>query len=150
MDTLGRHVIAELDGCDVTVLGNPESIRRHLLEAARKAGAKVLADTVFDFKDGGVSGFVLLAESHISIHTWPEHRYAAVDIYTCGDHTVPEKGCTHLADALGASRTRVTSLERGLPDAGGGHDHQILTLDPGRPPWVSPATPLFIPFPRSA
>src|SRR5437763_9492825 len=103
MDTQGRHVIAELDGCEPGRLADPKRIRRWLLEAAVAAGATVLADEVFDFQNGGTSGFVLLAESHISIHTWPEHGYAAVDIYTCGAHTVPGAACTYLAERLGAS-----------------------------------------------
>jgi S-adenosylmethionine decarboxylase len=123
MDTLGRHVIAELDGCDEGVVSDPQQVRAHLLESARRAGATVIADQTFEFKNGGVSGFVLLAESHISIHTWPEHRYAAIDIYTCGDHTMPDKGAIHLADALGATQVRMTSMARGVPSACGGHDH---------------------------
>jgi S-adenosylmethionine decarboxylase len=132
MDTLGRHVIAELDGCDERILRDSDAIRRHLLEAARRAGATVLTEKTFDFKDGGVSGFVLLAESHISIHTWPEHHYAAIDIYTCGEHTMPDKGCIHLADALGATQLRMTSLARGVPGSSGGHEHHLTPLGRGR------------------
>ena len=84
----------------LVLLGRPDGA------ADRRANATALADETFDFQEGGVSGFVLLAESHISIHTWPEHRYAAVDIYTCGEHTVPEKACAALADrhAVGECR----------------------------------------------
>jgi S-adenosylmethionine decarboxylase len=146
MDTRGRHVIAELDGCDAGVLSDSAAIRRHLLDAAERAGATVLAEEIFDFKNGGVSGFVLLAESHISIHTWPEHRYAAVDIYTCGDSAVPEKGYAHLAGALGASRARVTALCRGVPGFGGGHEHHLASLRPERPAWP----PALLPYPQSA
>ena len=94
----------------------------------------MLADETFDFQEGGVSGFVLLAESHISIHTWPEHHYAAIDIYTCGRHTMPEKACSFLADRLGASQVQMTTpgSRRERPEraaraphgnrlAGGGH-----------------------------
>jgi S-adenosylmethionine decarboxylase len=132
MDTLGRHVIAELDGCDEAVLRDPGTIRGHLVDAARKAGATVLARETFEFEGGGVSGFVLLAESHISIHTWPEHHYAAIDIYTCGDHTMPDKGAIHLADALGATQVRMTSLSRGVPGSCGGHEHHLTPLGRGR------------------
>jgi S-adenosylmethionine decarboxylase len=132
MDTLGRHVIAELDGCDGDVISDTESIRRHLLDAARRAGATVLAEETFEFKNGGVSGFVLLAESHISIHTWPEHGYAAIDIYTCGAHTMPDKGAIHLADVLGATHVRMTSLSRGVPGPGGGHEHAFTYQGKGK------------------
>lgn len=132
MDTLGRHVIAELDGCDEAVLSDTASIRSHLVEAARRAGATVLAEETFEFKNGGVSGFVLLAESHISIHTWPEHHYAAIDIYTCGSHTMPDKGAIHLADMLGATQVRMTSLSRGVPGDCGGHEHHLTPLGRGK------------------
>jgi S-adenosylmethionine decarboxylase len=128
METLGRHVIAELDGCDAAILSDSGQIRHHLVEAARRAGATVLAEETFDFKNGGVSGFVLLAESHISIHTWPEHNYAAVDIYTCGEHTMPDRGAVHLADMLGATQVRMTSLSRGVPGTYGGHEHHLSPL----------------------
>jgi S-adenosylmethionine decarboxylase len=144
MDTLGRHVIAELDGCDAAVLSDPESVRSHLVEAARRAGARVLAEETFRFQNGGVSGFVLLAESHISIHTWPEHHYAAIDIYTCGDHTMPDKGAIHLADVLGATQVRMTSLSRGVPGSCGGHEHHLTPLGRGRP------APQTIRLPQSA
>ena len=124
MDTLGCHVIAELDGCDPTLLCDPELIRRALVEAARAAGATLLAEHTFKFKDAGVSGFALLAESHISIHTWPEHAYAAVDIYTCGEHTRPELARDALAEWLGSTHQRTSILTRGAPTPDGGHDHR--------------------------
>jgi S-adenosylmethionine decarboxylase len=124
MDTLGRHIIAELDGCDPATLGDAEGIRGMILEAARVAGATRLADQVFDFKDGGVSGFVLLAESHLSIHTWPEHAYAAVDIYTCGRHTRPDLACDLLAERLAARRMRTSTIDRGCLGPDGGHEHR--------------------------
>ena len=124
METLGRHVIAELDGCDAALLSDVEQIRRLMVQAAHQAGATPLADEMFEFQNGGVSGFVLLAESHISIHTWPEHGYAAMDIYTCGRHTMPDMACASLAEGLGASTLRTTVLDRGLPARDGGHEHR--------------------------
>jgi S-adenosylmethionine decarboxylase len=126
MDTRGRHVIAELDGCDPARLTDPAAIRSSLLEAARAAGATALADETFHFRNGGVSGFVLLAESHISIHTWPEHGYAAIDVYTCGLRAMPEVACRYLADCLGAERIRMSVLDRGLPTIDGGHEHHLI------------------------
>jgi S-adenosylmethionine decarboxylase len=124
METRGRHVIAELDGCDAKMLSDPGCIRRLLLEAAQEANATVLADQIFEFHNGGVSGFVLLAESHISIHTWPEHGYAALDIYTCGLHTLPDAACSYLADHLGATSVQTSALDRGLPAPQGCHEHR--------------------------
>ena len=64
-----------------------------------------------------MTGLALLAESHISIHTWPESGYAAVDVFTCGDHTMPEKACQTLAEELGAGNHRLSSFRRLTPDA---------------------------------
>jgi S-adenosylmethionine decarboxylase len=131
MVTLGRHVIAELDGCDSALLSDSKAIRRLLVEAVRKAGATALADETFDFQEGGVSGFVLLAESHISIHTWPEHGYAAIDIYTCGRHTMPDRACVYVADRLKAARIRTTTIDRGVPAKDGGHEQRLNTPGTG-------------------
>jgi S-adenosylmethionine decarboxylase len=125
METLGHHVIAELDGCDPMLLNDPSRIRRIMREAADEAGAHALSDEIFEFPGGGVSGIVLLAESHISIHTWPEHRYAAVDIYTCGSRALPDVACDQLARGLRATRVRSTHFDRGLPTPEGGHDHRL-------------------------
>ena len=133
METLGRHVIAELDGCDRVLLSDPEMIRILLVDAAKAAGATPLAEEIFEFQNGGVSGFVLLAESHISIHTWPEHGYAAVDIYTCGSHTMPDLACTYLAEHLGVSCLRTSAFDRGLPSRFGGHEHHPAVQNNGRP-----------------
>ena len=69
------------------------------------------------FEPQGVTGLALLAESHISIHTWPESGYAAVDVFTCGDHTMPERACEVLAVELGASDHKLTSFRRETPAA---------------------------------
>jgi S-adenosylmethionine decarboxylase len=130
MDTRGRHVIAELDGCDPDLLAQVERVRDLMIEAARAAGATPLADSMHEFAGGGVSGFVLLAESHISIHTWPEHGYAAVDIYTCGAHTMPDLACGYLAQHLGCEVLRTTALDRGVPGPGGRHEQVPSTFLP--------------------
>jgi S-adenosylmethionine decarboxylase len=131
MDTLGRHVIAELDGCSADVLSNTATVQRFLREAVRVAGARAIAEEIFNFKEGGVSGFILLAESHLSIHTWPEHGYAAVDIYTCGRHTIPERACDYLAERLGATEVRTIRIDRGLPGKNGGHEQHLASMGMG-------------------
>lgn len=135
METRGRHVIAELDGCEAKLLTSMSRLRRILIGAAQAAHATVLTDEFFEFPGGGVSGFVLLAESHISIHTWPEQKYAAIDIYTCGLHTMPDLACAYLVDRLGASATVTSTLDRGLADPSGRHLHCFSTESPrGRTP----------------
>jgi S-adenosylmethionine decarboxylase len=125
METRGRHVIAELDGCDSGLLGDPARLRRILLDAATEAGATILANNMYKFPSGGVSGFVFLAESHISIHTWPEHGYAAIDIFTCGSHAMPDVACEVIAQRLGASATQISVIDRGLLGSTGAHEHRV-------------------------
>jgi S-adenosylmethionine decarboxylase len=115
VQTLGRQVIAEFYSCDVVILEDPDRLRRHLLEAAVCIGATVMAEAFHQFQNGGVSGTVVIAESHLSIHTWPESRYAAVDLFTCGGLD-PRPGFALLGRALGAETGRMQEVVRGLPD----------------------------------
>jgi S-adenosylmethionine decarboxylase len=71
-----------------------------------------------------VTGLALLAESHISIHTWPESGYAAVDVFTCGDHTMPERACQVLWEELGAGHHKLTSFRRETPACIEGSDRE--------------------------
>jgi len=83
------------------------------------------------FQPHGVSGVVVIAESHLSIHTWPETGYAAMDFYTCGDHTDPWKACEYAARMLGASSMRTTEVKRGI-EAGKGQFTHVVTADAER------------------
>ncbi len=85
MDTMGRHVIAELWGCDVEKLNNMSFIEQVFVNAALKAGAEVREVAFHKFAPHGVSGVVIISESHLTIHSFPEHGYASIDVYTCGD-----------------------------------------------------------------
>lgn len=115
MKTLARHLIAELYGCPFERLDDLEGIRTAMLEAAEVVGATVLKDAFHPFDPDGVSGVVVIAESHLSIHTWPHRGYAAVDIFTCGGLD-PRPGCNHLARRLGAEEMRLQEIIRGLPE----------------------------------
>jgi len=142
-DTLGRHLIAEFDGCDAGQLRTQARLRDAMIEAARRAGARVINDQFHHFgPDGGVSGVVLLAESHLSIHTWPEAGYAAVDIYTCGRHVRPDLACTFLGKALQARHVTLTELKRGEAPSPDMHVHEVvatqrrvLQTEPGPAAW---------------
>lgn len=114
MNILGRHLLIELYDCDRVALGDPDGVERSLLDAADRARATVLGHHFHRFEPQGVSGVVVIAESHISIHTWPEHGYAAVDIFTCGPHMRPEAGVRALAAAFGSRTVQVTEIARGL------------------------------------
>lgn len=84
-----------------------------MIEAAKAAGATVVGSVFHPFTPQGLSGVVVVEESHLSIHTWPERGYAAVDFYTCGE-CEPERAHAHLVSVLKPRRSEVASLERGL------------------------------------
>ena len=116
-DTVGKHCILELYGCDSARLDDEAFLRDTITAAAKRAGATLLNLITHRFEPQGVTGLALLAESHISIHTWPESGYAAVDVFTCGDHTMPERACQVLARELAAASQKLTSFRRETPAA---------------------------------
>jgi len=116
-DTVGKHCILELYACDSARLDDEAFLRDTITAAAKRAGATLLNLITHRFEPQGVTGLALLAESHISIHTWPESGYAAVDVFTCGDHTMPEQACAVLAAELGAGSQKLTSFRRETPAA---------------------------------
>ena len=122
---LGLHVIAELSNCREDLLGDLDLVRAVLTRAAEVAGAEVLQVVAHRFSPQGISGIAVIAESHLSIHTWPELGYAAVDVYTCGPHTDPERACRYLAEALGCQGFALTALDRGLPGPSGSFGHAV-------------------------
>lgn len=112
----GKHCVQELYRADSSKLNDEAFIRVTLSKAALEANATLLDIKTHSFSPMGVTGFALLAESHISIHTWPEHNYAAVDVFTCGDITDPETACKFLAEAFEAKSQHIITLDRYLPD----------------------------------
>ncbi len=81
---LGRHLIVEVFDADPSLLNDAQALEQLLLDAARAAHATVIQSVFHQFSPYGVSGVVVIAESHLAIHTWPEYGYAAIDIFTCG------------------------------------------------------------------
>ena len=114
-DTVGKHCILELYECDGTKLDDEDFVRSAISNAALRAGATLLNLISHHFQPHGVTGLALLAESHISIHTWPESGYAAVDVFTCGDHTMPESACRVLVEEFGARHHKLSSFRRETP-----------------------------------
>jgi len=113
LKALGRHLLAEYHGCDPEILNSLEKIKWHMLEAASRCGATVLESSFHYFSPQGVSGVVVIAESHIAIHTWPEYRYAAVDIFTCGTKVDPWVAFHHLKLSLDSRECSVREIIRG-------------------------------------
>jgi S-adenosylmethionine decarboxylase len=114
MDALSRHLILELFDCDPDKINNLEHVKGSLVEAARRVQATIVATVFHEFNPFGISGFVVIAKSHLSIHTWPEYRYAAVDIFSCGDMFQPEVVAKYLVEQFGADRTSIVEMQRGI------------------------------------
>jgi len=117
LDALGKHLLLELKGCDKEVLDDLDSLKGFLLAAAKEAGALVLGESFHRFSPQGVSGVVIIAESHLFIHTWPEYGYAAADIFTCGKTVQPEKAAQILIEKIGAKSHSMIEMQRGILDS---------------------------------
>jgi S-adenosylmethionine decarboxylase len=128
LKALGTHIVCELSGCDAAALTNVDAVREMMIGAANASRATIMEVAFHRFEPQGVSGVVVLAESHISIHTWPETGYAAMDFYTCGDHTDPWLACEYAAKALSAKTMLTTEVKRGIAQAGGAFTH-VVTRD---------------------
>ena len=114
MNALGRHLLIELEECNREVLNDCNFLREVMISAAVNCGAVVLGDSFHRFSPQGVSGVVVIAESHLSIHTWPEFAYAAVDIFTCGTTVKPEKASETLVVKLEAKNHYSREIQRGI------------------------------------
>ena len=114
-ENIGRHCILELYECDHAKLNDEAFIRTTITSSAKISGATLINLVTHSFKPQGVTGLALLAESHISIHTWPEIGYAAIDIFTCGDHTMPEKACKLLFKDFSAKHFSFQNVVREIP-----------------------------------
>jgi spermidine synthase len=111
--SLGRHILVEFHGCAAEILDDVGRLEAAMLAAARLAGATVIQSIFHHFSPFGASGVVVIQESHLAIHTWPEYRYAAVDLFTCGDTTDPWVAVHHLHQALGAASHSSIEMRRG-------------------------------------
>lgn len=114
VDTKGIHLILDIWDAAPTSLSDLEYVKSTLLDATRKAGATIIGYKFHKFQPEGVSGIILIAESHISIHTWPNKGYASVDIYTCGNKCFPDEAKTRILEAFRAKKTDLARIERGL------------------------------------
>jgi S-adenosylmethionine decarboxylase len=114
MQALGRQILVEFYECNRDVLDNEDLIREILLEGVRRSRATIISDTFHTFSPHGVSGVVVIAESHVTIHTWPEHGYAAIDIFTCGESIDPWSIQKYLERHFSAGNVSSMELKRGL------------------------------------
>jgi S-adenosylmethionine decarboxylase len=114
VEVLGHHVLLDLYGCDIRTLNDVDYVRETLIEASQRIHTTIVSDTFHRFSPHGVSGVVVIAESHLSIHTWPEKAYAAFDAYTCGDPTELDKLPRFLTEKFRATRIDFKNYSRGL------------------------------------
>jgi len=110
---LGRHILAEFFECDTHILNDRDLIEIYMKQAAIECKATIV-DSVFQtFNPHGVSGVVVIAESHLAIHTWPEYGYAAIDVFTCGETVDPWVATRALQNLLKAKQTTTVEMKRG-------------------------------------
>jgi len=110
---IGKHVYGSLYDCDPDILSNAEYLRDVVINAV-KEGRMTLLDIKYWKIEPGVSLIAIILESHISLHTWPEYRFATVDVYSCGTHTDPEAAFKYIAKALRARRYEYEITDRSL------------------------------------
>lgn len=114
MKPLGRHVLAEIYGCAFEILNDVKKVEEIMVNAALETGAEVREVVFHKFSPQGVSGVVVISESHLAIHTWPELGYAAVDVFTCGDTVNPWDACNFLTREFGAKDMAAQETKRGI------------------------------------
>lgn len=118
LNSLGRHILAEFYGCAFDALDSVEKVRQYMIDAALVAGAEIRECVFHKFSPQGVSGVVVISESHLAIHTWPELGYAAVDVFTCGEKVDPWDACKYLVEKFKAENMTATEIRRGIIDTG--------------------------------
>ncbi|MFH2105984.1 MAG: adenosylmethionine decarboxylase [Candidatus Micrarchaeota archaeon] len=109
---LGKHLVAECETSNKKLLNDEKFIMKTLVEAAKHGGFTVLKAECYKFSPQGVTAIVLLSESHISIHTWPEHNYAGLDIFTCGPKD-PKKSLKYIQEKFKFTKTTLIEFNRG-------------------------------------
>jgi len=113
---LGRHVLAEMYDCNPEILNDRRRVEEIMVNAALAAGAEIREVAFHQFSPQGISGVVVISESHLAIHTWPEYGYAAVDVFTCGERVDPWDACNYLVEHFQSGRMTATEVKRGMFD----------------------------------
>ncbi len=123
MKALGQHLILELYGCPQAILDDPQTIETEMTRAVHASGATMIKPFFHQFAPQGVSGVIIISESHFTIHTWPEYGYAALDVFTCGDVIDMHAATESLRSGLKAQNVQKMMLTRGMLDM---PDDQIM------------------------
>ncbi|MBM3470548.1 MAG: adenosylmethionine decarboxylase [Armatimonadetes bacterium] len=129
MDPIGHHYIVEASGCNPEIIGKVETVEQILVRAAEVAQVTVWSISFHRFNPNGVSGVVVISESHLSVHTWPEYGYVALDIFTCGNDAKPEAAVEHALKEFKARTMHITEVTRGLEEGDRQYFHSIVTWE---------------------
>lgn len=130
MHALGTHLLIDLRDCNPEILDDLGEVQDAMVSAAKEAKATIVDVSFHEFNPIGISGMVIIAESHLSIHTWPEYGYAAVDIFTCGDQIRPLEAAQYLIERFQCKNPSVVDMKRGiLPPFGGKLPHKVEGAD---------------------
>jgi S-adenosylmethionine decarboxylase len=116
VQSLGNHLIIELYECQSDVINDARIVEEKLIEAVRISGANMVQSVIHEFNPHGVSGVIVIEESHFSVHTWPEYGYCALDIFTCGDEIDYYSALQYLKEEFQAKNLSVTEMKRGMLD----------------------------------
>jgi S-adenosylmethionine decarboxylase len=116
VQSLGNHLIIELYECHSETINDVQSVEEKLVEAVNISGANVVQSVIHKFNPHGISGVVVIEESHFSVHTWPEYGYCALDIFTCGDEIDCHSALQYLKKEFQAKHLSVTEMKRGMLD----------------------------------
>lgn len=114
MNALGTHLLIDLRECNPEILKSLDKVRNALVSAAKEAKATIVDISFHEFNPFGISGVVVIAESHLTIHTWPEYNYAAVDIFTCGEVIKPEVAASYLIKQFECKSPSIVEMKRGI------------------------------------
>lgn len=114
MEALGRQILVEFYDCDSDKINDVAYVESAFLEATRKSKATIISHNFHKFSPYGISGVVVIAESHVTIHSWPEYNYAAVDIFTCGDTIDPWVIQEYLKEAFESTNISSMEMKRGM------------------------------------
>lgn len=114
MKALGKHILAEFYDCKREILNDVKKIEKIMVEAVNVIKATIVSRGFHKYNPHGVSGVVVIAESHLSIHTWPEYNFASVDVYTCGETIDPWSAYEYLNKKLKAKKSNVLEIKRGI------------------------------------
>lgn len=115
-DPCCRHIIAELYQCNPKILNDLPGIEKILVDAALVSGAEILEVAFHQYTPSGVSGVVIIPESHLAIHTFPAHGYASLDVFTCGNRVNPNEAYHYITNRLQANCSLVKELQRGFAE----------------------------------